>query len=491
MIRRPISLSLLCLASVCMAASASAQSLTATEAMARIEGAQSASDSLSRMTLPELMRTFGVPGLSVAVIHDARIQWAKGYGVADVSTGAPVDTATLFQAASISKAVAAMATLRAVQEGRFGLDDDINTILRSWRLDGGDFTRVQPVTPRTLLSHTSGLGDAFGYPGYEPGAPLPSTVQLLEGDDRSLTGPIFMERAPWTAMEYSGGGATLMELALTDARQRPFAEVLRRDVLQPIGMSLSTFAQPLPPTRDRNAARGHSQAGSAMGAKWHVYPELAAAGLWTTPSDLARFAIEVARSARGESNRVLNRAMAQEMLTPVGVGTYAVGFSLAKVGEGWYFSHGGANWGFRANLTMHKVKGYGVAIMTNGEGGGPLITEIERRVRRAYGWDTEQAPVRRGYDAPVTTPPASVAAEILARYPGEYAGADLTLRVRLENGALQASGDGGGWAPLVPMSDTEFVVGGTTRIRFVRDAAGASTGLTVRISGRERLLTRK
>lgn len=473
-----------------MPTAASGQARTPAELIALVEGAQPGTDSLSRMTIPELMRAFGVPGVSIAVIHESRIHWAKGYGTADVSTGAPVDTATLFQAASISKPVAAMATVRAAQDGRFGLDDDINTILRSWRLEGGEFTRERPVTPRTLLSHISGLGDAFGYPGYEPGAPLPTTVQLLEGHDRSVTGPIFMERAPWTAMEYSGGGATLMQLALSDARRRPFAEIMQSDVLRPIGMSLSTFEQPLSAARDRNAARGHNAQGAAQGPKWHVYPELAAAGLWTTASDLARFAIEVDRAGRGEPNRVLNRAMAQEMLNPVGVGTYAVGLSVAKIGEGWYFSHGGANWGFRANLIMHKAKGYGLAIMTNSDGGGPVMTEIQRRVRRAYAWDTEQAPVPRGYDPPVTTPPAVVASEVLARYPGAYASPDLTLSVRLENGVLQARGDGGGWAPLVPLSETEFVIGGGTRMRFVQDEAGTVTGLTVRISGRERLLRR-
>ncbi|MBX9929613.1 MAG: beta-lactamase family protein [Gemmatimonadaceae bacterium] len=443
------------------------------------------------MTLAQLMRTFGVPGMSVAVIRDSRIHWAKGYGIADVETGAAVDTGTLFQAASISKPVAAMASLRAVQDRRFGLDDDINTILRSWKLNGGEFTRERPVTPRTLMSHISGLGDAFGYPGYEPGAPLPTMVQLMEGRDPSVTGPLFMERAPWTAFEYSGGGVTLMQLALTDARRRPFAEILRTDVLEPIGMSRSTFDQPLSAARDRNAARAHDRAGKGRGPKWHVYPELAAAGLWTTASDLARFAIEVERSARGESNRVLSRTMAQEMLTPVGVGSYAIGFSLAKQGEGWYFSHGGSNWGFQSNLIMHTVKGYGLAVMTNADGGGPLMAELLRRVRRVYAWDSEAAPVPRGYDAPVTTPPATVAAELLARYPGRYQGATIDAAVRLENGVLEIAADGGGWTPLVAMSDTEFVLRGTTRFRFVRDASGVVSGLVVRISGRDVLLPRR
>jgi CubicO group peptidase (beta-lactamase class C family) len=441
------------------------------------------------MTIPELMRTFGVPGLSIAVIHGSRIHWAKGYGVADVETGAPVDTATLFQAASISKPVAAMAVLKAAQDGLFSMDDDINRILKSWRLDGGTFTRNRAVTPRTLTSHISGLGDAFGYPGYAPNAPLPTMVQLLEGKSPSNTGALFVEREPWTAFEYSGGGVTLMQLALTDARRRPFPEILRTSVLEPIGMSRSAYEQPLSAARDANAARGHDAAGKARGPKWHVYPELAAAGLWTTPSDLARFAIEVQSSARGESNKVLSKAMALEMLTPVGVGTYAVGFSIAKQGEGWYFSHGGANWGFQSNLVMHKVKGYGFATMTNGDRGGPLMAEVLRRVRRAYEWDTEAAPVPRGYDPPITAPTVAVASEILARYAGRYKNDDLDVTVRVENGVLQANG-GDGWAPLHALSETEFRLG-NTRTRFVVEALGAVTGLSIRISGRDVVLARQ
>ena len=134
-----------------------------------------------------------------------------------------------------------------------------------------------------------------------------------------------------------------------------------------------------------------------MGAPWHIYPEQAAAGLWTTPSDLARFAIEVQRSAAGKSNRVLSRAMAQEMLSPVGVGDYAVGFSIQKIGQGWYFQHGGSNWGFQAVLLAHKVKGYGLAIMTNADSGSPVIGELTRRIQAAYEWDSLAKPAPRGY----------------------------------------------------------------------------------------------
>ena len=373
--------------------------ISAVSAQAAIELTQTqpGEDGLGTSTVAELMEEFGVPGVSVAVIQDFKIHWAKAYGVADVETGQLVDIETMFQAASISKPVAAMGVLRAVQDGLFSLDDNINDILDSWTLDGREFTRNRPVTPRSLTSHTSGLGDGFGFPGYDPEQPLPRTVQILEGHELSNVGSVFMEREPMTFFEYSGGGVTVMELALSDVRRRPFVDVLQEGVLAPIGMTRSSYAQPISPEHNQNAARAHDNNGESRGPKWHVYPEHAAAGLWTTPTDLARLIIEVQRSASGESNRVLSQSMIQEMLNPVGVGPFAVGFTVSKVGEGWYFSHGGSNWGFRALMLAHKVKGYGLVVMTNADQGSTVINEISRRIQYTYNWDSVASAVERGY----------------------------------------------------------------------------------------------
>jgi len=463
---------------------------TAAEQIAAIERAQPnpGDNPLAAMTIAELMENFGVPGVSIAVIHDFEIHWAKGYGIADVVTGAPVDTDTMFQAASMSKPVAAMATLRAVQDGLFTLDTDINDILTSWRLEGGELTRDRPVTPRTLTSHTSGLGDAFGFPGYDPADPIPTAVQVLEGHELSNVGPVFMERAPMVAYEYSGGGVLVMQQALADARGRPFEDIMRDDVLAPIGMTRSSYQQPISPEHDRNAARAHGGEGQSKGAKWHVYPEMAAAGLWTTPSDLARFLIEVQKSAVGESNRVLSRAMTQEMLTPVGVGDFAVGFGLNKTGEGWYFSHGGSNWGFQATMTAHKVKGCGVVVMTNADRGGAVANELSRRVQVAYEWDTFAEPVPRGYAPPVERTAITVAEEILATYVGDYElSADLTLVITLENGGLFIEPTGQGKFPLLAESETEFFLRVVNaQITFSRDDTGEVTGLVLHQGGRNR-----
>ena len=368
----------------------------AAQVISEIEGRQVPNhQDLDPYTLQEIMERYHVPGVSVAVIKDFKVDWAKAWGLADAETKAAADTTTMFQAASMSKPVAAMASLRAVQEGKFRLDQDINTVLKSWKLPPSPFMKESPVTPRELMSHTSGTGDGFGFPGYAPGAPLPTLPQILDGLPPSNVGKVRLERPPMTAYKYSGGAVTIEQLALMDVIGKPFPEIMREMVLDPIGMTNSTYEQPLPPERDKHAARAHDGEGHEMGPKWHVYPEMAAAGLWTTPTDLAKLLIEVQLELLGKSRRVLTQTMAQEMVTPVGVGPFAVGFTIEKMGEGWYFGHGGSNWGFRSDMLAHRVKGYGVVIMTNGDNGGLIMREVRDRVARAYDWDMLDKPVPR------------------------------------------------------------------------------------------------
>ncbi len=371
-----------------------AQDLQAIQA--RVEGPQSpATRELDGLTLEELMQRFGVPGVSVAVVDDFRIHWSKSYGIADRGTGAKVVLETMFQAASISKPVHAMAVLRAVERRRFTLDTDVNRLLRSWRVPRGETTTDSAVTPRSLLSHTSGADDGFGFPGYDPQADLPTLRQVLAGEAPSNVGPVLFARPPYAAFKYSGGGSTLMQLVMEDVLKTAADRYMRELVLQPLGMADSTYEQPLPADRAARAARAHDRDGQPRNVPWHVYPEQAAAGLWTTPRDLAQVVIEVQRALREPRGRVLSQASAREMVTPVGVGPFGVGFTVEKRGEGWYFSHGGSNWGFRALLVGHVRKGYGLVVMTNADQGGALIREIEARVAAAYRWDSLDQPLPR------------------------------------------------------------------------------------------------
>ena len=358
--------------------------------IARIENAQTPNhQGLDGFTIAELMQRFHVPGLGIAVVRDFKIHWVKAYGIADVESGRAVETNTLFQAASISKPVTAMVAMKLVEERRFALDDDINTILKSWQAP------VNGVTPRSLMSHASGADDGFGFPGYDPSAPRPTVVQVIEGKPPSILGPVLFARPPFQAYKYSGGGVTIMQLALMDLTGKPFSEMMRSMVLDPLNMKDSSYEQPLPAERASHTARAHNGQGKSMGVSWHVYPEQAAAGLWTTPGDLARFIIEVQNAVRGPKGAVLTQAAASAMVSPVGVGPFGVGLTVEKRGEGWYFSHGGSNWGFRGDILGHIRKGYGVAMLTNGDNGTALINEIETRVAAAYHWDSLDKPLLR------------------------------------------------------------------------------------------------
>ncbi|MDE2921841.1 MAG: serine hydrolase [Acidobacteriota bacterium] len=353
-----------------------------------------------------MLERHGIPALSVAVVKDYRLHWARAWGVADESTGAPADTETLFQAASISKPVSAMAVLRAVQDGLFDLDDDINSILRTWNLrDDAELLAETPVTVRMLLSMTAGT-TVSGFPGYKPDAELPTVPEVLGRKDEETpanTDPVVVGWQPGTRYEYSGGGSTILQLALSDAMAKPFDQILQETVLDPLGMTRNCFCQPLPAALHGNAARaGGSTTGSAAKgrkprAPWHVYPELYAAGLWTTPTDLAKFLIEVQLSLEGRSNRILTPESTRKMVTPGGVGHYALGFTTgaetphrpAPPGEAdRFFGHTGGNWGFRGNFVGSLEGGNGYVILASGSVANPVIfIELPTRIRAAYGWD--------------------------------------------------------------------------------------------------------
>ena len=240
------------------------------------------------MTLAARMAELKVPGVSIAVIYNGAIEWAKGYGAAEAGTQTPVTPRTLFQAASVSKPVAALAALRLVEQGRLVLDEDVNAKLKSWKVPENEFTKAEKVTLRRLLSHTAGL-TVHGFGGYPADVPVPSLAQVLDGEKPANSAAIRVDIVPGTVWRYSGGGYTVMQQLLIDVTGRAFPDILAELVLKPVGMTDSTYEQPLPEARRGGAAAGHTSDGKLLPGRCHTYPEMAAAGLWTTPTDLARF----------------------------------------------------------------------------------------------------------------------------------------------------------------------------------------------------------
>jgi CubicO group peptidase (beta-lactamase class C family) len=344
---------------------------------------------LGRLPLAEVLGTTGTPALSLAYFRDGAVAWARAWGVADAESREPATDRTLFQAASISKPVSAVAILEAVERGLIQLDRPVNEQLRGWRLPDNELTDKRAVTPRLLLCHAGGT-TVHGFPGYEPTAALPSVTAILDGTGGANTKAVRVDLEPGTKERYSGGGTTILQLLLSEVAGKPFPDVLREWVLEPAGMTDSAFDQPPSPERAAKAARGHLANAAPAPARWHVYPELAAAGLWTTPRDLSLLAIEVWRARRGDSDRLLTAESAKLMTTPAGIGSFALGFEMQdrgsdELGEIWYYGHSGGNWGFRSVLVADREQGQGFVAMINGSDFN-LLLEVQRRIARAYEW---------------------------------------------------------------------------------------------------------
>ena len=251
------------------------------------------------MSVADRMKHYHVPGVSVAFLDHGQIAWTRTYGFADVAAKTPVTPETLFQAASISKPVSALAMLRLVQEGKLNLDEDVNVKLQAWKVPDNEFAKEQKVTLRRIASHSAGLA-VHGFPGYASDEAVPTIIQILNGEIPANTAPIRVDTVPGTLWRYSGGGYVVMQLLLTEVTGKLFPQILHDLVLQPAGMTHNTYEQPLPNSLAAFAATPYSSNGEPVKAGPHTYPEMAPAGLWTTPSDLARMAIEVQNEICGQ-----------------------------------------------------------------------------------------------------------------------------------------------------------------------------------------------
>ena len=388
------------------------------------------------------MAAAGVPAVSLAVFRDGQLAWARAWGRRHAVDGGLVDAGTLFQAASISKPVAALGAMVLANSGQLALDQDIGSAVPGWQA-------TMAITPRQLLSHTAGLG-VPGFPGYAAGQRLPTATQVLSGVAPANTAAVQVNGLVGQQARYSGGGYVVLQ-ALIEARTgQPFAGWMQNAVLAPLGMADSSFVQPLPATSTGRAASGHRR-GQPVPGHGHNHPELAAAGLWTTPSDLGRVAAALQNHLAGRPSPLLSPATARQMLTPQ-PGGYGLGWVLdTRAGEP-VFGHTGLNEGFEALLAASaspRSPQHAVVVMTNGQGGTALAQSLLRAVAREVGWAAH---------APRQVVAHALPAADLAALEGLYVGPGRSVAVEVHDGVAHLRD--GGWqrAPLVPLSSTRFAV---------------------------------
>ena len=428
------------------------------------------------LKLAERMKFYKVPGVSVAVINNGKIEWAKGYGVQETGVKKGVTTETLFQAASISKPITAMAMLRLAQENKLNLDEDVNKKLVSWKVPDNDFTKEQKVTLRGLLSHSVSL-TVSGFRGYAADEEIPTILQILDGIKPANSMPIRVDGTPNKDFRYAGGGYVVVQKLAEDVTRKPFPDFMQSQILEKLKMNRSTFQQSLPTKFRASIAVGHSSDGTKIEGGWYLHPEMAAAGLWTTPSDLARFAIEIQKSKSGKSNKILSAEMVNEMLKPQ-IGGWGLGLELHGKNQSARFSHGGGNEGYRCLMVAYNDDGKGAVVMTNSDNGYALAEEILRSIAKEYGW-FEYLPKEKII--------VSVDCEILDSYAGQYQIApNYFLTITNENGKLMSQATGQPKSELFAESETDFFLKESeTEIKFVKNLEGKVTGLVWRERDRD------
>ena len=346
----------------------------------------------STWTIEERMEHYGVPGVSIAVIHNGKIAWAKGYGVMNKEDNSPVTEQTLFQASLLSMPITAYGTLRLIEQDKVTLDENINSYLKSWELPDNEFTKERKATIKNLLNGTSGI-NLHAIPGYSTDESVPTLVEVLNGISPAKNEPVIVNKEPEESLDILAGAYTIIQQMMIDIEGEKFPETMNELVLQPLEMNNSTFNQTLSSEQLTMAATGYLTDGSMVKGKWHTYPTMAANGLWTTAADIAKFIINIQQTLKDNSTKGLSKDMTAQMLTPSEYKShywpnfkYGLGLSIENKEKDIYFGHHGWNRGFFALMQAHRDKGYGVVVLTNST--IPAFNhEVIRSVAMAYEWD--------------------------------------------------------------------------------------------------------
>ena len=341
--------------------------------------------------IKKTMRRKRIPGISVAVIDGGELVWAQGFGWRDVKNRLPVDTETIFQAGSISKNIAALTVLVLSDTGGIDLNKDVNSILKSWQLPSK--CQEQPVTLRHLLTHQAGTGPK-AFMGFHESRKAPTLIEVLNGYSWYILGirrPVKVIEPPESGYRYSGGGYCVVQQVLEDSEGESFDRIAHQRVLDPLMMTHSTFL--LYPDKEmrRNIANGYGWFhGTLFRGRWRIYPEAAAAGLWTTPSDLARMIIAIQRAVKGNSTGPLSTEVAKEFLKPQFEPEYGMGVFLGNENGDPIFFFGGFNWGYVSKFRAGVTNGRGWVIMSNGQN-TKFFDPIVEAISDAFGWDTDNS----------------------------------------------------------------------------------------------------
>ena len=331
-----------------------------------------------RGSIDETLKLLNIPSVSIALIDEGRIAFARAYGK-DVTPD------TLYQAASLSKFVASIGAMRLVENGTLKLDEDVNDRLTSWKVPGNAFDSTHKVTLRGLLSMTGGIG-VPGFLGYPAGSQLPTLTQILDGTPPANSAPVTVIAIPGSAYHYSGGGYEIAEALMQDATVTPFPQLMRELVLDPMDMTGSSFDQPPDAALISRATSGHFGDGKELPGRWHLFPEHAAAGLWSTPTDLAKLLVQLAHTWQGFSSIFLHRQTLEEILTPQNGGPYGLGAAIAGDGASLVLMKRGQNIGYQGYLILYPATGQGLVVMTNSDNGSKLAEALIKRAASAYDW---------------------------------------------------------------------------------------------------------
>jgi CubicO group peptidase (beta-lactamase class C family) len=425
--------------------------------------------------ISDRMAHFHNNGLSIAVIQNYKIVWAKGYGYADDSLKIPVTTQTLFQAASISKSLNAVGVLKLVQDKKIDLYTDINTYLTSWKFPYDSLSGGKKISVANLLSHTAGL-TVHGFGGYKQGDPLPTVPQVLDGQKPANSPAVRSMYAPGLKSEYSGGGITISQQLVMDVTHQPYDKYMYDNVLKPLGMISSTYAQPPVAVKSGLLATAYTEDGKQIPGKYHIYPEQAAAGLWTNPTDLAKYIIETQLAYQGKSAKVLNQKTTVLRLTPYIDKSAALGVFISNQDSTAYFSHGGANEGFRSQYFGSIENGNGAVVMVNSDNGA-IMQEVINSVAKVYGF--------KGLNQSTVKTVVAVPDSVLQSYTGDYElRPKFILTITREGSQLYAQATGQPRFIIYPQSQTRFFTAEFPgELEYVSDKTGKVISATLYQNG--------